>query len=86
MEIILYEQAQKDIAFWKKSGNKGIMKKITSLLEDIDKTPYTGLGKPEELKYEFSGWWSRRINKEHRLIYRIAENQIQVLSLRFHYD
>lgn len=62
------------------------MKKITSLLEDIDKTPYTGLGKPEELKYEFSGWWSRRINKEHRLIYRIAENQIQVLSLRFHYD
>ena len=86
MEIILFEQAQKDIAFWKKSGNKGIMKRISALLEDIEKTPYAGIGKPEELKYELSGWWSRRINKEHRLIYRIAENQIHVLSLRFHYD
>ncbi len=86
MEIILFEQAQKDIAFWKKSGNKGIMKRISALLEDIEKTPYTGIGKPEELKYELSGWWSRRINKEHRLIYRIKEDQIHVLSLKFHYD
>jgi toxin YoeB len=86
MEIILFEQAQKDIAFWKKSGNKGIMKRISALLEDIEKTPYTGIGKPEGLKHELSGWWSRRINKEHRLIYRMVDNQIQVLSLRYHYD
>lgn len=62
------------------------MKRISALLEDIEKTPYTGIGKPEELKYELSGWWSRRINKEHRLIYRIKEDQIHVLSLKFHYD
>jgi len=86
MEIILYDQALEDLAFWKRSGQKIITKKITSLIKDIRNNPYSGLGKPEELKHELSGWWSRRINKEHRLIYRVEEGQIHILSLRFHYS
>ncbi|OIV42591.1 toxin YoeB [Flavobacterium sp. CF108] len=90
MEIIYSEKAQKDILFWKKSGNKSIMKKITSLIEDILLHPYEGLGKPEQLKYELSGRWSRRIDKEHRIIYRITEENnieiLNILSLKGHYE
>ena len=59
--------------FWKKSGNKIIQKRIVLLIEDIVKHPYYGIGKPEPLKYELSGKWSRRINDEHRIIYQIVE-------------
>ncbi|MEO6174665.1 MAG: Txe/YoeB family addiction module toxin [Flavobacterium circumlabens] len=90
MEIIYSEKAQKDILFWKKSGNKSIMKKITSLIEDILIHPYEGLGKPEQLKYELSGRWSRRIDKEHRIIYRITEENnieiLNILSMKGHYE
>jgi toxin YoeB len=90
VEIIYSEKAQKDILFWKKSGNKSIMKKITSLIEDILIHPYEGLGKPEQLKYELSGRWSRRIDKEHRIIYRITEENnieiLNILSLKGHYE
>lgn len=90
MEVIYSEKAQKDILFWKKSGNKSIMKKITNLIEDILLHPYEGLGKPEQLKYELSGRWSRRIDKEHRIIYRITEENnieiLNILSLKGHYE
>ncbi len=85
MEVILFDQALEDLEFWKKSGQKIIIKKITSLLKDIQIDPYSGPGKPEELKHGLSGWWSRRINKEHRLVYRVVNSQIHVLSMRFHY-
>ena len=78
MEIILLEQAQKDRDYWKKSGNKAIMNRITALLKDIMEHPYTGIGKPEPLKYDLAGKWSRRINSEHRLIYSVNENIITV--------
>ena len=86
MEIVLFDQAKEDIGFWKKSGQKQIMTRITNLLNDIQKHPYSGIGKPEELKYALSGWWSRRINREHRLIYRVVNNEVQVLSMRYHYS
>jgi len=90
VEVIYSEKAQKDILFWKKSGNKSIMKKITNLIEDILLHPYEGLGKPEQLKYELSGRWSRRIDKEHRIIYRITEENnieiLNILSLKGHYE
>lgn len=87
MEIIYSEQAQSDIKFWVKSGNKQIQAKITSLLNAIENNPFHGIGKPEALKYEMSGKWSRRINEEHRLIYELSENQLQIKihSLRGHY-
>ncbi|MCK4662935.1 MAG: Txe/YoeB family addiction module toxin [Bacteroidales bacterium] len=87
MEIALTKEAKKDLIFWEKSGNVNIQKKITKLFEDIIKTPYTGIGNPEQLKYELYGFWSRRINKEHRLIYKISKDEkfIKVYSLKGHY-
>lgn len=75
-----------DLEYWKKSGNTNILKKIRALLASIELTPYSGAGKPEALRYNWSGWWSRRINKEHRLIYKVEQNTITVFALRFHYD
>ncbi|SDK32175.1 toxin YoeB [Pedobacter sp. ok626] len=75
-----------DLEYWKKSGNTNILKKIRDLLASIELTPYSGTGKPEALKHSWSGWWSRRINKEHRLIYKVEQNTITVFALRFHYD
>lgn len=88
MEIILLEQAQKDRDYWKKSGNEAIMNRITALLKDIMEHPYTGIGKPEPLKYDLAGKWSRRINTEHRLIYSVNENiiMVYVFSMKYHYS
>ncbi|WP_316789626.1 Txe/YoeB family addiction module toxin [Pedobacter frigoris] len=89
MEIIYSPEALEDLKYWKKSGNKPIQKKIQELIYAIQKDPYEGIGKPEQLKHDLSGRWSRRINKEHRLVYRINElNEIMILditSLRGHY-
>ena len=87
MEITFSEKAQEDIEYWKKRGDKAIMNKITTLLEDMLAHPFSGLGKPEKLKYELAGKWSRRINSEHRIVYTVREieNDIYVLALRFHY-
>ena len=85
MEIIFKSKALLDIDFWKKSGNKQISKKINELIQDIIKHPETGLGKPEKLKHELIGLWSRRINDEHRIIYEIVNGQLHILSLKGHY-
>ena len=87
MEIIFLGQAEKDREYWKKSGNKAIMNKITALLKDSAEHPYTGIGKPEPLKYELAGYWSRRINSEHRIVYSVDEEvvRVYVLSIRYYY-
>ena len=79
------DKAKEDIAFHKKSGNKATQKKLLTLLEELAEHPLTGTGKPEPLKYELSGCWSRRINREHRLIYEVSEDTIFVLSAKGHY-
>ncbi|WP_158727744.1 MULTISPECIES: Txe/YoeB family addiction module toxin [unclassified Flavobacterium] len=86
MEIIYSEIAQEDILYWRKSGNKGIQKKIQSLIEDIKKTPFEGIGKPHALKHNLSGSWSRRINDEHRIVYAVDGDFIKIDSLRGHYE
>ncbi|MCF8362251.1 MAG: Txe/YoeB family addiction module toxin [Prolixibacteraceae bacterium] len=63
-----------------------IVKKINNLLKEISRHPYSGLGKPEPLKYKYKGFWSRKITSEHRLIYKYRENEIQIAKCRFHYD
>ncbi len=85
MEINFDEVALKDLEFWKKSGNTTIQKKIQKLLQNVQESPYSGIGKPEALKYDLAGTWSRRITSEHRLIYSVKENSIQIHSLREHY-
>ncbi len=78
-------QAQEDIAYFKKAGRSDLLKKIRRLIESIQKSPFKGIGKPEPLKYELAGCWSRRINKEHRLIYEVTKNKIFILSAKGHY-
>ena len=87
MEISYKPHALDDIAFFKKSGNKPLMKKIQSLLFEMEINPYAGTGKPEALKHDLSGYWSRRINGEHRIVYKVQEdlNLIEIYSLRGHY-
>jgi len=83
--LLFSKQALKDVEFHKKSGNKIILKKLQILLNELAEHPKTGTGKPEQLKYELSGLWSRRINNEHRLIYEITENDVLIHSLKGHY-
>jgi toxin YoeB len=83
MEIVLLPDAEKDLAFWK--SNKIVLKRITLLFKSIQETPFTGIGKPEPLKYQLSGSWSRRITHEHRMVYEVADNKILIHSLRGHY-
>jgi toxin YoeB len=85
MEIAFTETAQKDIDFWKKSGNAAIQQRISSLLKDIKEHPFSGIGKPEALRYNLSGFWSRRITSEHRLIYKVDDEKVVVISCKFHY-
>lgn len=78
-------EAKADLDFWIKSGNKPVLKKITQLLESVSTTPYEGIGKPEPLKYNLMGCWSRRTNQEHRIVYEVHSDKIIVLSLKGHY-
>ena len=86
MEIIFSERAIQELEYWKKIGEITILKKIKQLLESIQITPFEGIGKPEALKHSLSGFWSRRITQQHRLVYRIDKDKIIVVQLRFHYE
>ena len=85
MEIVFTAEAKADIEFFKKAGERNILKKIRELVISIDANPFEGLGKPEALKYDFQGCWSRRINKEHRLVYKITNKTITIISTKDHY-
>lgn len=66
--------------------NKKVHARIVRLIKDIDRSPHTGLGKPEPLRHDFAGYWSRRITDEHRLVYKITEEEILIAACKFHYD
>lgn len=87
MEIIFAPAALEDLEYWKKVNNTAILKRIEVLLADIVEHPFTGIGKPERLKFDLAGKWSRRINSEHRIVYKVTEQGIEVLilSMRWHY-
>ncbi|MVN21716.1 Txe/YoeB family addiction module toxin [Mucilaginibacter arboris] len=85
MQIVFQPQAKADLDFWVKSGNKSVLKKITQLIEAISEEPFEGIGKPEMLKHDLTGLWSRRINLEHRLIYELQDEKIIIHSLKGHY-
>lgn len=84
MQIIYSSLAAQDKEYWK-TNNPQIIERIDKLLADIKLHSFKGIGKPEPLKFEKSGYWSRRINHEHRLIYKIANNKIYVAQCRYHY-
>lgn len=87
-KLIFKKRAETDIENHQKSGNVPILRKLTSLLEEIKVHPRSGTGKPEQLRGNLSGKWSRRINSEHRLIYSIEEEKIivEIISAKGHYD
>jgi toxin YoeB len=85
MVIIFTKEAEKDLKYWIKTKNLSAQSRISELLTEIKTNPYSGIGNPEQLKHDLSGFWSRRINKEHRIVYRVLDDKIEVISLRFHY-
>jgi len=85
MKLVFVEESWEDYLYWQKT-DKNKLKKINELIRDISRTPFEGLGKPDPLKHKYSGFWLRRIDNEHRLIYRVIEDEIQIVKCRFHYD
>jgi toxin YoeB len=84
MRILFSTQAWQDYLHWQETDKKTV-KKINELIKDIARSPFQGLGKPEPLKHAFSGFWSRRISQEHRIIYRVEVDVIELAQLRYHY-
>ena len=85
MRIIFSQIAWEDYTSWQNEDKK-ILKKINALIKSIQSNPYDGIGKPEPLKYDLAGLWSRRIDLEHRLVYKVEGNDLYVYSCRYHYD
>lgn len=84
MELIFLTPAWEDYLYWHKT-NKSILKKINELIKQCQRTPFEGIGKPERLKGDLSGWWSRRIDYKHRLVYRKEKKSLFILQCRNHY-
>jgi len=85
MKYIFVDESWEDYLYWQKTDKK-MLKRINKLLKEISRTPFDGIGKPEALKYKYKGFWSRRIDGEHRLIYKVNEDEILIAKCRYHYD
>ena len=85
MKITFSRNAWEDYVSWQKEDKK-ILRKINALIKDIQRTPFEGLGKPEPLKFDLSGYWSRRIDLSHRLVYQYHDEELLIYSCKYHYD
>lgn len=84
MKITFSGSSWEDYLYWQQT-DKVILKRINQLIKDICRHPFEGIGKPEPLKYNLAGFWSRRITEEHRLVYSVEEDQIMIAACRYHY-
>ncbi len=84
MEIVWQKNAWEDYLFWQKN-DKQKLKRINELIKDCQRNKFEGIGKPEPLKENLAGFWSRRIDNEHRFVYKIEENRLHIIQCRFHY-
>ena len=84
MKLIFSEHAWNDYLYWQKNDKK-ILKRINLLIKDVQRSPHDGIGKPEPLKHALSGYWSRRINDEHRFVYKVSDDSMLIAQLRYHY-
>ena len=84
MTVTFSQKAWEDYLYWQQT-DKQILKRINQLIKAIARDPFDGLGKPEPLKHKLSGFWSRRITSEHRLVYEVSDGNIAIISCRFHY-
>ncbi len=85
MKITFSKNSWEDYLSWQKEDKK-TLKRINQLIKEIQRTPFHGLGNPESLKYDLAGFWSRRIDREHRLIYQVFDNELLIYSCKYHYD
>lgn len=85
MKISFVDESWEDYRYWQ-SVDKKMLKRINLLIKDITRTPFDGIGKPEPLKHQYAGLWSRRVNSEHRLIYKVLDDEIWIVKCRYHYD
>jgi toxin YoeB len=85
MRIVFSKIAWEDYTSWLNEDKK-MLRKINDLIKDIQRNPFTGKGKPEPLKYDLAGLWSRRIDREHRLAYQVLNKEILIYSCKYHYD
>lgn len=84
MKLVFAEHAWEDYLYWQKTDKK-ILNRINMLIKEIQRDPFHGIGKPEPLKHALSGYWSRRINDEHRLVYKVEDNSVLIAQARYHY-
>jgi toxin YoeB len=84
MKLVFADEAWEDYLYWQKQDRK-TLDCINKLIKEIAREPFAGVGKPEPLKHALSGWWSRRITDEHRIVYRVEDEQLWIAQLRFHY-
>lgn len=85
MKLTFTESAWQDY-LWFQEQNRPLLKRLNDLIRDTLRNPFRGIGKPEPLKGELSGYWSRRINTEHRLVYEVSETALTIISCRYHYE
>lgn len=85
MNILFSSSAWEDYLYWQRTDRK-LLGKVNELIRDISREPYGGIGKPEPLRHALSGYWSRRINGEHRLVYRVEGSTITIIQARYHYE
>jgi len=85
MKLCFVDESWEDYLYWQKTDKK-ILARINKIIKDIQRSPHEGIGKPEPLKHKYRGFWSRRIDSEHRLIYRVVDDEIQIAKCRHHYD
>jgi len=84
VKLIFSEHAWNDYLYWQKTDKK-ILKRINLLIKDVQRSSFDGIGKPEPLKHVLSGYWSRRINDEHRFVYKVSDDSMFIAQLRYHY-
>ena len=84
MKLVFSEQAWEDYLYWQKSDKK-LVQRINDLIKEITRTPHTRTGKPEPLKHALAGYWSRRVNDEHRIVYKVEDGSVLIAQLRYHY-
>lgn len=85
MRITFSSTAWENYLYWQKT-DKATLKRINTLIKAIRRNPFSGIGKPEALRHNLTGYWSRRINDEHRIVYKVADNHLYIAQLRYHYE
>jgi toxin YoeB len=84
VKLVFSDHAWEDYLFWQRTDRK-ILTRINTIIKEIQRTPFEGIGKPEPLKHALSGYWSRRINDERRIVYKVSGDAVHIAQLRYHY-